>query len=98
MEQPTDPQHKVPYLDFLRRLVTLLSATMILGMIILIILFVIRFQQDKLSVPQEIILPSGVTPIAFTQTHDWYAVVTQKNKILLFTPKGKLFQTVEITQ
>ncbi|MDA8689429.1 DUF6476 family protein, partial [Rhodobacteraceae bacterium] len=33
-----------------------------------------------------------------TQTRDWYAVVTQENKILLFTPKGKLFQTVEITQ
>ena len=71
---------------------------MIGGMIILIILFVIRFQQDKLSVPPEITLPSGVIPIAFTQTRDWYAVVTQENTILLFTPKGKLFQTVEITQ
>ena len=98
MEQPTEPEHKVPHLDYLRRLVTLLSATMIGGMIILIILFVIRFQQDKLSVPLEITLPSGVTPIAFTQTRDWYAVVTQENTILLFTPKGKLFQTVEITQ
>ena len=88
----------MPHLDYLRRLVTLLSATMIGGMIILIILFVIRFQQDKLSVPPEIKLPSSVTPIAFTQTRDWYAVVTQENEILLFTPKGKLFQTVEITQ
>ena len=98
MEQPTEPENKVPHLDYLRRLVTLLSATMIGGMIILLILFVIRFQQDKLSVPPEITLPSGVTPIAFTQTRDWYAVVTQENTILLFTPKGKLFQTVEITQ
>ncbi len=98
MEQPTEPEKKVPHLDYLRRLVTLLSATMICGMVTLIILFVIRFQQDKLSVPPEITLPSGVTPIAYTQTHDWYAVVTQENKILLFTPKGKLFQTVEITQ
>jgi len=98
MEQPTEPENKVPHLDYLRRLVTLLSATMIGGMIILIILFVIRFQQDKLSVPPEITLPSDVTPIAFTQTRDWYAVVTQENTILLFTPKGKLFQTVEITQ
>ena len=88
----------MPHLDYLRRLVTLLSATMIGGMIILIILFVIRFQQDILNVPPEITLHSGVTPIAFTQTRDWYAVVTQENKILLFTPKGKLFQTVEITQ
>ena len=98
MEQPTEPENKVPHLDYLRRLVTLLSATMIGGMIILIILFVIRFQQDKLSVPPEITLPSVITPIAFTQTRDWYAVVTQENTILLFTPKGKLFQTVEITQ
>ena len=98
MEQPTEPENKVPHLDYLRRLVTLLSATMICGMVILIILFVIRFQQDKLSVPPEIRLPSGVTPIAYTQTRDWYAVVTQENKILLFTAKGKLFQTVEITQ
>ena len=98
MEQPTEPENKVPHLDYLRRLVTLLSATMIGGMIILIILFVIRFQQDILNAPPEITLPSGVTPIAFTQTRDWYAVVTQENKILLFTPKGKLFQTVEITQ
>jgi hypothetical protein len=98
MEQPTEPENKVPHLDYLRRLVTLLSATMIGGMIILIILFVIRFQQDILNVPPEITLPSGVTPIAFTQTRDWYAVVTQENKILLFTPKGKLFQTVEIIQ
>ena len=85
-------------LRLLRRLVTVLTAVMIIGFIILIIAFVIRLQQPSapaLTLPPEITLPDGTRPIAFTRGPDWIAITTD-SQILIYAPDGTLRQTVDL--
>ena len=96
MTEPFEPEKDVPHLAFLRRLVTVLSFTMIAGMVVLIALFVIRFQDSGIDVPKAITLPDGTRPVAFTQTRSWYAVVSEDDQILIFNLKGELVQTVPV--
>ena len=96
MTEPFEPEKNVPHLAFLRRLVTVLSFTMIAGMVVLIALFVIRFQDSGIDLPTDITLPDGTKPVAFTQTQTWYAVVTADDQILIFNLKGELVQTVPV--
>lgn len=83
---------------YLRILVTVLTATMVLGFIIIVVLFVIRFSDAfGPELPDVITLPDGTTPTAFTKGPDWYAVVTSANEILIFDlDTGELRQTIEI--
>ena len=93
------------HLVFLRRLVTVLTATMIAGMVIIIALFVIRFSPEDgkrttttdITLPDRIVLPQNTSAIAFTQGPDWYAVVTSDNQILIInrTTDG-LQQSIEL--
>ena len=85
-------------LRFLRRLVTILTATMILGLIAIFTVLVMRFSTDaQTPLPAEITLPDGATATAFTQGPDWYAVVTAKDEILIFSRStGDLRQRVKI--
>src|SRR5680860_1002556 len=70
--QPVDPA----MVRYLRVLVTVLSATMIIGFIIIVALFVTRFAGGPdLTLPDTIALPDGAKAEAFTQGRDWYAVV-----------------------
>ncbi|MBD3677147.1 MAG: hypothetical protein HUJ27_01960 [Rhodobacteraceae bacterium] len=72
-------------LRFLRRLVTVLTATMIGGLLVLIVLFVTRFPDSGPSpLPDSVTLPDGTKPIAVTYGPGWYAVVTDGNEILIF--------------
>ncbi len=73
-------------LVFLRRLVTTLTAVMILGVVVIVALLVIRLQQPVASapLPAEITLPDGSRAAAFTRGSDWYAVVTTKDEILIY--------------
>ena len=96
MTEPFEPEKDVPHLAFLRRLVIVLSFTMIAGMVVLIALFVIRFQDSGIDVPKAITLPDGTRPVAFTQTRSWYAVVSADDQILIFNLKGELVQTVPV--
>ena len=96
MTEPFEPEKDVPHLAFLRRLVIVLSFTMIAGMVVLIALFVIRFQDSGIDVPKAITLPDGTRPVAFTQTRSWYAVVSADDQILIFNLKGELVQTVRV--
>ena len=96
MTEPFEPEKDVPHLAFLRRLVTVLSFTMIAGMVVLIALFVIRFQDSRIDLPKAITLPDGTRPVAFTQTRSWYAVVSAYDQILIFNLKGELVQTVPV--
>jgi hypothetical protein len=98
MQDPSDPIPEPANLRFLRRLVTVLTATMIGGLFIIIALFVIRFSDRPAPLPEEITLPDGATATAFTQGDDWYAVVTEQNTILIFDRhSGALRQTIAIT-
>ena len=70
---------------------------MIFGLLVLIALLVIRFSGDAPDLPDTITLPDGEKAQAFTQGPNWYAVVTQANRILIFDRMtGALRQTVEI--
>ncbi|VVS98072.1 conserved hypothetical protein [Roseovarius sp. EC-HK134] len=87
-------------LKFLARLVTLLTATMVVGLIVIIGLFVTRFwgeDRGALSLPDSLTLPEGTRATAFTQGPDWIAIVTEDNRILIYDRTGStLRQTVNI--
>jgi len=94
MDDPIEPAN----LRFLRRLVTVLTAVMICGVLVVIGLLVTRLNRDSPILPQEIAVPGGASAIAFTQAPEWYAVVTDRDEILIFDRlTGKLRQTVKIT-
>ena len=70
---------------------------MIGGLVVVVTLLVIRFSQTTPPLPDQITLPDGATPQAFTQGDGWYAVVTTDNQILIFDRlTGALKQTVQI--
>nr|WP_223423763.1 DUF6476 family protein [Tateyamaria pelophila] len=97
MENPSEPAN----LKFLRRLVTLLTATMILGVLTVIVLLVIRLNAPAptLTLPDQVTLPDGATASAFTIGTDWFAVVTEDDQILIYDQvTGTLRQTVTLTQ
>ena len=71
---------------------------MIGGIITLVTLIFIRFQAAPvpLGLPESITLHDGSTPLAFTKSKNWYAVVTSEEQILLYDLNGVLFQTIDI--
>ena len=87
-------------LKFLARLVTVLTATMIVGVLVIVGLLVTRLQQDGTpypALPDRITLPEGATARAVTLGADWYAVVTADDRILIFDrASGEIRQTVRI--
>ena len=84
-------------MKYLRLLVTVLTATMILGLLVIVVLFVIRFSSGGPALPDTIALPDGAEAQAFTQGDDWYAVVTSDDRILIFDrTSGRLRQTIAI--
>mgnify|MGYP006956416372 CR=1 FL=1 len=84
-------------LKLLKGLVTVLTAVMIVGFIVLIAVFVTRFPRAAtLSLPEQITLPEGAVATAYTQGPDWYAVVTDSQSILIFNRDGSLRQQIEI--
>ncbi|EET48569.1 DUF6476 family protein [Thalassobium sp. R2A62] len=87
-------------LMFLRRLVTTLTAVMIAGLVIIIILFVIRLpsQGTPLTFPDVITLPAGAVAVGYTQTPDWVAVVTDDDRVLVYDRADmELVQTITLT-
>jgi Family of unknown function (DUF6476) len=94
MDDPIEPAN----LRFLRRLVTVLTTVMICGVLVVIGLLVTRLNRDSPILPQEIALPEGASAVAFTQGPDWYAIVTNRDEILIYDRlTGTLRQTVTIT-
>ena len=75
---------------------------MILGLVVIVALLVIRLpgavQAPVLTaLPETVVLGPGVRAVAFTQTPDWYAVVTDTDEILIFDrATGALRQTVKV--
>lgn len=85
-------------LRFLRRLVTTLTLTMILGVALIVLLLAIRLNQPLLpAFPDSVTLPEDVRPIAFTSTPSWIAVVTDEDRILILDPEnGTVLQEIAI--
>ena len=85
-----------PGLRFLRQLVTVLTVVMIVGVVLIAALLVIRLNTPALAIPDQITLPAGTVAVSYTQTQDWFAVVTDENKILIFDLNGQLTQEVDV--
>ncbi len=75
-------------LRFLKILVTVLTATMILGVLAIVALLVIRLQRPDMELPPAIALPAGTAATAFTHGPDWIAVVTGDDRILIYDRRG----------
>ncbi len=86
-------------LKFLRLLVTVLTGTMIVGVVVIIGLLVMRINAKPAAtaMPDSITLPDGAIASAYTVGKGWYAVVTTGNEILVFDQdSGALRQTIQI--
>lgn len=83
---------------YLRLLVTILTGTMVVGFIVIVVLFVIKFSDAfGPKLPDTISLPDGTKPMAYTQGPDWYAIVTTDNQILIYgLESGALIKTITI--
>ena len=88
----------------MRILVTVLTATMILGLLTIVALFVIKFMgpaTKPLALPAAITLPEGQSARAVTQGLNWIGVVTTDvsgiERIHILNLDGSPHQIVEIT-
>jgi len=99
---PSDPEETGPLppdLRFLKALVTVLTGVMILGLLTMVAIFVIRLGPAERPVPplpDQIALPEGVRAISVTWGPNFYAVVTDDRRILVFDVDGTLKKTVGI--
>lgn len=92
MQQP-EPAN----LRFLRRLVTVLTAVMIGGLVVLIVTLVTRINQPAMTLPDYITLPEGTKVETFTVGRGWFAVSTEDQKILILDQdSGDLRQIITI--
>ncbi len=95
---PLDEPELPPSLRFLKRLVTVLTVTMIAGVITVVAVFVTRMPRLGAlpTLPAGLTLPEGATAAAVTFGTGWIAVVTQQNHILVYDQDGNLLQDVTI--
>ena len=70
---------------------------MIVGILIIVTLLVIKIRSDDLNFPSNLLLPDGTKPVAFTQTKDWYSVVTEDNDILIYKNDGTLIKSIKVS-
>ena len=102
MASPSDdPDLDLPEpanLRFLRRLVTVLTAVMIGGVVAVVGLLVIRYQRPApLPLPDEIALPDNATAQSVTFGPGFYAVITEDGRLMVFDRlTGALRQTVTL--
>ena len=70
---------------------------MIVGILIIVTLLVIKIRSEDLNFPSNLFLPDGTKPVAFTQTKDWYSVVTEENDILIYRNDGTLIKSIKVS-
>lgn len=91
--EPPEPRN----LRFLRWLVIVLTATMIIGIAVLVTLVVLRFPATRpaapapapasfpaVALPEGFRLPEGAEIEAVTRARDWFAIVTRDGEILVY--------------
>ena len=83
-------------LRFLQRLVTLLTVSMILGILTIAALLAFKLRSENINFPQTLTLPDGTKPIAFTQTKDWYSIISETNEILIYRNDGILIKSITV--
>ena len=96
-DQPPNADFQLPRnLRFLQRLVTLLTVSMIGGILIIAALLAFKLRSESINFPRTLILPDGTKPIAFTQTKDWYSVITEADQILIYKNDGTLIRSIAV--
>ena len=96
-DQPPNANIQLPRnLRFLQRLVTLLTLSMIVGILTIAALLAFKLRSENINFPQTLTLPDGTKPIAFTQTKDWYSIITEENEILIYRNDGTLIRTITV--
>ena len=69
---------------------------MIGGILIIAALLAFKLRSESINFPQTLILPDGTKPIAFTQTKDWYSVITDADQILIYKNDGTLIRSIAV--
>ncbi len=78
-------------------MVMLLTAVMIGGVLVTFALIVIRLTDRTPTLPDQVELPDGARAQAVTIGNNWYAVVTDDNRILIFDKTtGRLRQDIPV--
>lgn len=78
-------------LTLLRRLVTVLTAVMIGGIILIVALLWVRLDAPPApAFPASLALPEGAVPLAVTRGQGFIAVVTQDGRIFILDPSGEV--------
>jgi hypothetical protein len=96
-DQPPNAEFQLPRnLKFLQRLVTLLTVSMIAGILTIAAMLAFKLRSENINFPQTLIIPDGTKPIAFTQTKEWYSVTTETNEILIYKNDGTLIQSIKV--
>ena len=96
-DQPPNANIQLPRnLRFLQRLVTLLTVSMIVGILTIAALLAFKLRSENINFPQTLTLPNGTKPIAFTQTKDWYSITTEENEILIYKNDGTLIKSIKV--
>ncbi len=85
-------------LRFLRRLVTTLTAVMILGLLVILSLLVIRLNTAPapLTLPEAITLPGGARAAAVTLAPDHVVVLTEGQRVLVYDRGGELLREIAL--
>ena len=95
-EVPANPPEPAN-LRFLRRLVTTLTATMIIGLIAIFTVLVIRLQASSAMFPEIIALPPETEALSISRTPTELIVIDQYRKIYMFSLDGtRLLQEYEL--
>ena len=69
---------------------------MIVGILTIAALLAFKLRSESINFPQTLILPDGTKPIAFTQTKDWYSVITDEDQILIYKNDGTLIRSIAV--
>ena len=69
---------------------------MIAGILIIAALLAFKLRSESINFPRTLILPDGTKPIAFTQTKDWYSVITEADQILIYKNDGTLIRSIAV--
>lgn len=87
-------------LRWLARLVTVLTAVMIVGVVAVVALLVTRLgRTSELPIPEEISLPDGARAVSVTVGPDWYLVATEDGRLLAYSrDTGALLREFEVRE
>ena len=69
---------------------------MIGGILIIVALLAFKLRSESINFPQTLILPDGTKPRAFTQTKEWYSVITDADQILIYKNDGTLIRSIAV--